>query len=171
MAKKTVEQLKALWITGYRPTESDFDDLFDSYKSLSEPEIFNFSGDFSNLLPTSGEIDTITGTDAVTAGTGYMALIKNTSGAQHLYLVASNGISWYKKDLDSDGRLHLYSYKLNGDLISPSQVNDATGLTPATACVGYTFILQDSMGVHKTYIVFTDGLGWYSHEFQLLSES
>ena len=30
MAIKTISQLKALWLTGYIPTQQDFDDLFDS---------------------------------------------------------------------------------------------------------------------------------------------
>lgn len=34
MAVKTLAELKALWIKGYRPTEADFDDLFDTIFSV-----------------------------------------------------------------------------------------------------------------------------------------
>ena len=30
MAVKTIAELKALWVTGYTPTEQDFENLFDS---------------------------------------------------------------------------------------------------------------------------------------------
>ena len=36
MAKKTIAELKALWVTGYVPTQSDFDDLFDSTFGTTE---------------------------------------------------------------------------------------------------------------------------------------
>lgn len=32
--KKTLAELKALWVTGYTPTEADFADLFDSYPNF-----------------------------------------------------------------------------------------------------------------------------------------
>ena len=58
MAILTNAQLKALWVTGFKPTQADFDDLFDSIKS-GIPEIFNlnafsdvtFSLDFSQRIP------------------------------------------------------------------------------------------------------------------------
>ena len=35
MAIKTIAELKALWITGYKPTQQDYADLFDSYFSIA----------------------------------------------------------------------------------------------------------------------------------------
>lgn len=39
MAKKTRAQLKALWLTGYTPTQADYEDLFDTIYALLDDEL------------------------------------------------------------------------------------------------------------------------------------
>jgi hypothetical protein len=58
MAAKTIAQLKALWVTGYTPTQSDFDDLFDSYMNMASGQ----PGVFIHSLLTYNNLKTQPGT-------------------------------------------------------------------------------------------------------------
>lgn len=53
------------------------------------------TGSLTPGAPTTGEINTATGTTASVAGAGYKVVIKATNGTGLLYLVESDGTNWF----------------------------------------------------------------------------
>jgi hypothetical protein len=60
--KKTTQELKALWVTGYTPTQQDFADLFDSFTPVDQSSAWKFTDvteeETSVLFSTPLEIGT-----------------------------------------------------------------------------------------------------------------
>lgn len=124
MAQLTRAQLKALWVTGYTPTETDFENLFDSILTLLDPNSV-YSQYASNLnaivfsSPTTaidwddGNVQSITLTGNVTftfanplLGGRYLLLVKQGN-------VGSNTVTWPATVLWSGGTAPTLTTTLN----------------------------------------------------------
>lgn len=55
MAQLTRAQLKALWVQGYKPLETDYDDVWDSFGSSSEAETITGDKTFSDNVIIDGQ--------------------------------------------------------------------------------------------------------------------
>jgi hypothetical protein len=138
MARTPLSSIKALFQTGDRPTQGNYEDLIDTTSAQATD-----LGSFGNNESTINGIENSTVFDNFTASEWrsmkYMISIKNTSGGANKFyatemniLVDETGVSVSEyATIDNDGNIGTISVSRAGDTVSLTVV-PVSGQTPIT---------------------------------------
>lgn len=109
MTQKTIQQFKALWVTGYMPTQADFADFFDSFINCLDnngPKFFNLH---LNLDAFAGK-----------SLTSFAFALENIPDGYYLSKIILNSIENFISPNTSELSLHLQfdsgSVQISGDI-------------------------------------------------------
>ncbi len=73
--------------------------IVDKINELVDEHAEYYSGPLTDGNPTTAEIEAVLGVTAEEAGEGFTAYIKDTTGAGAVFLVVTDGSSWYFEGL------------------------------------------------------------------------